>query len=365
MKRLKIKIKGLNIDSTLNRLSKKTTTIKDLKRPNYEELEFVIDKKEYPEIKKYIEPYDYEIEDKSKKTFIRIFASLLAVWGVMPIILIFSIFASKFLWRIEINGLNNLTKQEILKVLKDNDIQRGKKIDKDTDVIEKALLTIDRIAQCSCHFEGTTLMINISEKLVYTPKVYEPIKADYNGFITSLNVKKGTVNCKVGDFVRVGDILVMPFIIDKNGNSISVNPEAEIEGKIYISQTSMLERYEKVLVKSGKIKKEIRVCFTNKQKNNISYLKPFVFYEIKVYNTCISSVLPIIRQRLVFYELIEQTITNDLTEKQQSNEQASKEMAYSLLEENVILEENTMSIIANDVLFSTTTLVYNGSIIKG
>lgn len=364
MREIKVNIKGLNLDVLLSKLSHTVDSIKNIKRADYDQLEFCVDKKEIKSVEKLIKNYDYTLFDKTKAIKKKIVASFLAVIVCLPVVLTFAIVSSNFLWKIKIDGTGRVDKDQILTVLNDNGVKVGKKITVDAKSIEKMLLENNQIAQCSCVYVGTTLVINISEKLVYTPESFEPIRAKYSGFVEELDVSRGEVNCRIGDFVHKGDILVLPYITDREGNNISVEPKAVIYGKAYISNTVALPREEKVLTKSNKTKKYIRVCFGKKQKNNFSSYKPFVFYEVKVYNTYVSSVLPFVRQKLVFWELVETTKTNDLVAMQSDNEAKSKQFAYQDVPQNTqILEEKTMSVVANDTLFSTTTISFQGSLI--
>ena len=364
MKEIKISVKGLNLDVLVGKLSKNLSIIKDLKRTDYDKLEFCVNKNNLNAIKQMIKNYDYNIEDKSKILTKKIVASFLSVVIVLPLILSFAILSSKFLWKIEIDGAKQISKKDIIAMLTDNGIKVGKPIDTNAKDIERLLLNNQQIAQCSCVFVGTTLVINISEKLVYNPTSYEPIKAKFSGIIEQLDVERGEVNCRIGDFVHAGDILVLPYIVDREGNNISVKPKATVNGKAYISQTVALPREEKVLIKSNKTKKYIRVCYGKNQKNNFSSYKPFVFYELKVYNTNISSLLPFVRQKLVFYELVESVKTNDLIGMQSENEAKSKQLAYQdVAQDTQILQEKTISVLANDILFSTTTISFYGSLI--
>lgn len=364
MKVIKIELKGLNLDTLIGKLSCNVGSIKDIKRVEYDRLEFCANKNDWGIIKKLIKNFEYTVQDKTQIITKKIVASFLAVVIAMPIVLFFAIISSNYLWKIKIEGTGQVDKQNILTILADKGVKVGKKISINAKDIESILLENQQIAQCSCVYIGTTLIINISEKLVYTPTNYEPIRAKYSGFVEELDVGRGEVNCRIGDFVHQGDILVLPYIVDREGNNIPVEPKATISGKAYISNTVALPREEKVLVKSNKTKKYIRVCFGDKQKNDFSYYKPFVFYELKVYNTNISSILPFVRQKLVFYELVESTKINDLVSLQTENEAKSKQQAYQNLPQNMqVLEEKTMSVVANDVLFSTTTISFQGSLI--
>ena len=45
-------------------------------------------------------------------------------------------------------------------------------------------------------------------------------KPKYSGIIKEINIITGTTNVKVGDYVNVGDVLVLPFNINANGEKV-------------------------------------------------------------------------------------------------------------------------------------------------
>lgn len=360
MREIKICVKGLNIDPLVTKLSKNIKTIKNIERKNYDELNFSVDKKDFHNIKKYLKYYDYTVFDKWNNIKKKYIASFLISIIVLPIIFLFAIYSSNILWSIKIEG-EKIDQQEIMDMLNSNNIKVGKKIKLSGKDIEKVLLSNDKIAQASCVYIGTTLMINISPKLVYNPTSFEPIRASFSGVVEQISNVRGELNCRVGDFVKKGDVLILPYITDKFGNNISVEPKGEILGKVYSSATITLPREEKILTKSGKTKTYTKICW-NKNRD-ISY-KPFVFFETKVYNSYISSVLPIVRQKVVYFELVESVKENDLVAEQENCEQQSKILVEESLPDNTkIVDEKTYSVVANDTLFSTTTISFWGSII--
>lgn len=362
MREIKISIKGLNLDSLVFKLSKNIKTIKNIERKSYDELALIVDKKELSVVKKYLKYYDYTIFDKWNNIKKKYIASFLTSIIVLPIIMFFAIMSSNILWSIKIESNEKIERQEIIDILNSNDIKVGKKIKLTGKEIENILLSNDKIAQCSCVFVGTTLVINISPKLVYNPTSFEPVRASFSGVVEQISNVRGQLNCRVGDFVKKGDILILPYITDKFGNNISVEPKGEIVGKAYTSATVALSHKEKVFVQSGRTKKYTKICWN--KKNNYSSYKPFVFFETKVYNSYISSVIPVVRQKIVFFELVESVKENDLVAEQENNEQKSKSDARESLPANIkIIDEKTYSVVANDTLFSTTTISFWGSII--
>ena len=259
--------------------------------------------------------------------------------------------------------MEELSKSDIINVLKQNNIKTGKINLISSEEIESILLNnYDRIAQVSVIKQGTAIIINLSEKLVYKEEVFQPIIAKNTGIITNINVITGTTNVKVGDFVNAGDVLVLPFNINSNGEKVSVKPLAEISAKMFIVGKSEINKTETKLIRTGKNIKTYLYkfkkfnLFSGKGKNS------FALFETVVYNENVSDLVPLVREVCVFYELQETEIENNLTEKKQENEDLSLNLARKNLVAGEILSENTSSHFLEDRLISISTIIVLGSI---
>lgn len=360
---MKYVLNGYNIDNLLKTLYLKKVVLFNVVRSE-NTLTFEAKDCDDKKIKRYIK--NFKVNDKTnkkiklKRFFISNVSLILAVFfGV-----IFSIFASNYIWQIKIYGAENLNKSDIISVLKENGVSIGKLNTKTRDEITEILMnSYDRIAQASVIKKGTAIFINISEKLVYEETEFAPITAKFAGIVESINLSTGTLNVKVGDYVNVGDILVLPFNLNQNGEKISVKPIAEIYGEIYIKDSISLSKVEKRLVKSGKSKKIYNYklwnfdLFSGKSKNS------FAFFEIEMYNESISDLVPFSRDVCVYHELIETEIIHNLEDEKQEIMDKSKQTAYEKIPsgQNIIGERQDVTII-NDTLHVVTTIACQGII---
>jgi len=102
--------------------------------------------------------------------------------------------------------------------------------------VENAIIdNFDELSFVSCIIEGQTLVLNIKEKLLLEEVFgqFRPIFAQNSGMITQIDLISGTAVVKTGDFVRKGDVLVEPFVIDTSGQKREVKANAKIYAKIY------------------------------------------------------------------------------------------------------------------------------------
>ena len=355
---IKIKVIGYNLDQLINRLQNNNIVCYDIKRVENNVMFFSIGIRQYTKVKPLLKNYEYHIQYLGIANFKTWFIKNLAIILVIPIALGLMTVSTRFTWAIKIYGTNGELDKSVINILNKNDIAVGKLMPKDSQQIEKILLEeLPNVAQVSCIKRGTSLIINISKKLVYTPESYEPIKAQYNGVVTNFSLISGTMAVNIGDFVSVGDILVYPFTLDKDNNQVSVKPIAEVTAKAYVVGSSKISASMVELVRTGKTHTTSCIQFLNKNLFSKKVSKPFALYETRVYNQYISSVLPIVKTRVVYYELGYQVVNYDLRAEQTRIESESVDLAYKNLPTNSdILDEQTTSLIVNDTLYATTTL---------
>ena len=353
-----IKVVGYNLDQLINKIQKLDIKCYDILREENNILHFSVGIKDCFKIKPLLKIYEHHINYLGLANFKTWFVKNLAILLTIPIAVGLTIFSSQFTWNIKIYGVEEDINNQVIQILEDNNIAIGKFMPRDIDGIEQIILKeIPNVAQVSCIKRGTSIIINISEKLVYTPKEYEPIRATHNGVITNFSLVSGTMAVSIGDFVSKGDILVYPFTLDKQNNQVSVKPIAEIIATAYVGGTSKLNATTTELFRTGKEYTISSIQFLNKNLFSKKMPKPFALYETKVYNECISGMLPIKRIKTTFYELSYKMVNYDLVAEQGRVESESIDLAYQNLPSNSsILDEQTTSLIINDCLYSTTTL---------
>lgn len=355
---VRLQVVGYNLDQLINKLYSMGITCYNITRSESNVIFFSIRFKDLNKVKPLLTNYEYHVKYLGITNFKTWFIKNLAVILVIPFAIGLMAFSTRFTWDIRIYGVEDRLQAEVVNILKANDVAVGKAVVKSSDEIESILLEqIPSIAQVSCVKRGTTLIINVSEKLVYTPERYEPICAKFNGVVTNFSLISGTMAVSIGDFVEVGDILVYPFTLDKNGEQVQVEPIAEVRARAYVVGSLKLDHSGVVLSRTGRQYTTSCITFLNKNLFSKKLPKPFDLYETNVYNEYISSVLPILRTTITYYELDYIVVERDLVAEKPMLEQESIDLAYKNLPTNSeILDQQTSSIIINDCLYSTTTL---------
>ncbi len=361
---MKYDLTGYNIDNLLKTLYSKKITLLNVERPSQTHVKFELKDKHDKKAKKYIANFNGKNTPSFLKNLPKFILSNLCVVIAVFIGAIFYLFAGNYIWQIRIFGLKNLTQNEIIQVLAQNGVKKGKLNTKSSQQIETILLeNYDRLAQVSVAKQGTTIVINLSEKLVYNEQTFEPITARYSGIITHINLITGTTNVKVGDYVNIGDILVLPFNLDKQGNKVSVKPLAEICARIYVVGSAKLAQTETVLTRTGKTKIVYDYYLFNKHIFSGKNKNSFVFFEDVSYNENVSKLLPFKRTKTCFYELAETQKTYDFEQEKPALIEKSKVDAMSKQPTNCeIVDEISTVEISNNTMYAYTTLTLQGQI---
>ena len=142
--------------------------------------------------------------------------------------------------------------------MKQNGFEKiNKKSDIDTSKFEKDLSSnLKNVSLVSIIIKGNTLVVSIKEKVQnseYENKDnFAPIVSDFDGILTKVQLVQGTLNKKVGDIIKKGDVLVFPYIVDASGNQRQVEPKAEIYAKVYITQKASFYDVEMIAKRTGK-----------------------------------------------------------------------------------------------------------------
>ena len=361
---MKFDLTGYDVDNLLKTLYLKRVSLYNVNILEHNHIIFETDDKNEHKVKKYIKNF------KTKKTpnfFKRLPKFMVANLGVLLGLFfgsLFFVFASSFTWKISVFGTKDLQVSDIIEVLKNNGVKTGKINLQSSEEIETILLNnYDRIAQVSVIRQGTHIIINLSEKLVYVKGEFEPIKAQYNGIITKINVVTGTVNVKVGDYVNVGDLLVLPFNVNADGEQIAVKPLAEIEAKIFIIKSNQLNKKEFVLTRTGKqqIVYQYQLfnhnLFKGKSKNK------FELFECEFGHEKLSNLVPFSRDKITYFELAPTEIAHNFELEKSTLIQKTTEQAHATKPSNcMVLSEDIKTEIANDTLYAFATITLIGII---
>lgn len=139
-----------------------------------------------------------------------------------------------FLWKIDINGCENISEWEIYRQLSDLGLKRGKLLSAiDTKDIRLEFMTLrDDISYITINFKGTRAQVDITEKKPQDDIdiLGEPcdIVSDKAGIILNIVAMEGTKAANEGDTVIPGDLLVSGTVEKEDGSFEKVAASAEV-----------------------------------------------------------------------------------------------------------------------------------------
>ncbi len=330
--KVKISLQGLNVEKFINYITNAGFFVLRAKRKEYNRFELVVYSKDSQKIIENAQKFGYKIEIKSVFGFYKI-ADFIFKRFALIVSLIFCLsvylFSNLFVWSININGINNLSKGEIITYLKENNIGVGKvKTNINAEELEKNLLNhFKQISLVSVYLYGNSVNINISERLSQSYLDYSPILSEYDGVVKEFTLVSGTSNLKVGDIIRQGDILVLPYIIDNAGKKKSIKPQANIVVEVDFNETIIYNENREILEDTG-------VCTTsyNVSLFGLKFRKdkpcPYTNYrkETREYFVLNNLFLPVKKVETVYYEqnyvsrfIAFETVKGDLIKKAYEN----------------------------------------------
>lgn len=235
-------IKGLNFKKFIAQLTSNNIEVAELVRLEYNLFEISIDNKYQKSFLNLTKQFNYEVSEKTlstKQNLRRVIKSNF-IFVIIGLILCISLaFLSNFVINIEVIGLENITKDEVLTTLYNNGYPKYKlKSFYDLDSIEKVLTSnIDKISYASSIIKGNTLIVNINEKIDNSEYVYDysPIIAPFDCIIKKINLVSGQIFKDIGSTAKVGDVIVAPCKIFGE-NQVKVPAKAEVEAYVEFCQ---------------------------------------------------------------------------------------------------------------------------------
>ncbi len=212
---------------------------------------------------------------KKRKIFIGI---IIAILGFITII-------SNFVWNIDVLGNENISKDEILRALKEEGLKTGAyKGNLDTTkIINSIRLKRNDIAWIGITIEGTNAEVEIKETItapdVIDKDEYCNIVAEKEGMITKINAQDGTAAVQVGDIVKKGDVLVNGYLEGKYTGIRYVHAIADIEAKVWYSKKEKIYLTQQVPTDTGNTEEKYSLVINNFKINLYKTLSKFENYD--------------------------------------------------------------------------------------
>lgn len=358
-----LKITGLNVEKLLNNLLIWNIKIFYVKRTEKGEFFLQTDYKSYRKllVKTAKLCYNINVEKITGIMSVLLFCKRrIALVCCFFACLITYFISLNFVWKIEIYGTSVINKGQVITQLQDCGVNIGTLLKnvKPSD-IEKILYTnIGQIGLVSVTKKGSTIIINIEEKVNFLENDYIPLISQFDGVITEIKAVTGTVVVKVGDTVKKGDILVQPYYIGKNGMQ-NIRPVAEIYADIESVGSLQYTENQTEYVRTGKEFSFKGYNLFGKTFLKVKEVKIFETYEVSTEEVVPFKnwIFPIKIVKTTYHQTKPMQVFYGFEEKSQELKQKSIDLAYSNLpRDSQVLEEKTIVSNINDVYYITTYL---------
>ena len=271
-------------------------------------------------------PFVFDRYKKRKVFFIILFCVLSSL-----------ILCSNYVWNIEINGISNISEQELLTQLNQYGLKIGnakRKIDSKQIVSDIRLIRND-IAWMGITISGTNAIVDIVEATekpeIIDDKEFCNIVSDKDGIITKINVQNGTAIAKRGDLVKKGDLLVEGKIQGKYTEAIYVNSLAEIQARVWYSKKEKANFNQTIEEKTGNQENKYGIKFNNFTINFYKTLSKFENYD----TICEENKINIFSNFYLPVEIIKVTNYEKIKKDVQYDEEDLKHQLIAKLEEQL------------------------------
>ncbi len=367
MKNYRFEISSLNSEKCINLITQKYE-IFDFSK-NDKNVIFYCQNKDKENIEKILKKLNQKIYNKNY------FGALFHIKNIFSIGIILGIFLSIILWGIStlfitnilVVGNYNFTSKEIFEVLENNKICKWK-LKKDINIksLQNNIENINHISYASVIIRGNSLIINVKEELTNSEVInignFDPIISIYDGQITSVKLIQGTLKVKVGDVIKVGDVLVEPYITKQTGEKISVEPLADIVCDVYVTSSLELKENQIKTQRTGNSITNFELYAFNLpifKKQDDVHFKTFEKVEKEIYVSNI--LLPIKRKEITYYETTTTKENINFEENKKTFIEQCKQIALLNFAKYDIIKNESYSIYKID---DTYTILYTLTLSK-
>ena len=321
--RLHICLSGVNMNRIYRECENHQIRLYNISRDSYKQIQFDIDLKNKMAVKQIAKKQHYKYVEDNSKGFGKIKHFFKYRFGILLgccLFLALNLISSFFVWDIKIYGNQKVKTKEILSLLKSQKIQKGSV--KNTKVLnnleDQILNSFDDISLCSVIVKGTSVIINIKEKLFVDEidgEIQSDIIAPKNMTITELSVVNGTALKKVGDSVKTGEIIVAGYVLDGSGNKVFCKANASIKAKTWHTSTEVYKKQIEVLTRTGKTVKTSYIQFFDMKFGIKNKKNTFECYETETFETSLkNNFLPLKIFTTIHYEATTQIVTQNFEE---------------------------------------------------
>lgn len=345
---VKISVEGYFIERFMNICISKKILLWNIKREKSTYLYANIGIKDFKKLKEIAKKTKCRINIKEKKglPFILNKHKKRKIFLILLILFIITLFSlSNFIWNIEVIGIENIPENEIIEILKENELTLGTLKNKvDTQkIINSIRLNRNDIAWVGIDLTGTNATVKIVEADL-KPEIidendYCNIISNKEGIIVKVTAKNGTPLVKENDVVKNGSILIAGYIEGKYTGIRYVHSEGEVLAKVWYSKKEKIELKQEEYIETGEFESKYSIRIKNFVINLYKTLPNFQNYD----TICTEEKLKIFSNFYLPIEIIKNTYyETELQEVEYTKEEAKEKVLEKLeveLNEEILEKE--------------------------
>ena len=283
-----IVVEGYYIERFINICNNKQIFLWNIRKDNSITLFASVEKSRFKELRPICRKTKCRVRIKGKKGFpftLQRYKKRKVFLLFLLLIIITIVALSRFIWTIEVEGNNKISKQEILELAEEQGLVLGKlKSDIDTkEIINNIRLERDDIAWVGIEIDGTNAVIKVVESdekpEIINEDEYCNIVADRDAIITKISAQNGTPLVKEGDVVTKGDIIIAGWLEGKYTGKQYVHSHGDVQARVWHTSTQKIPLKETKKIETGNIENKYSVKINNFQINLLKTLPKFQKYD--------------------------------------------------------------------------------------
>ena len=353
--RVEIKVVGLNQLKLLSFIKRNGIELFDINMTSHEEMTFWIKKNKLKLLKKIFKNKNINYQILSRSGFSNILHFFINNYGIFISVLIFIIFLAilnNFSYFVKVNGCTTLDDEKISEYVEQNLKQNAyRKGEIDCSEIEKQLRNeFDTISFVSVIKRGCYVVVDIKEKLTNTETDKNlselSAKSSCRGYVSNIEIYQGTAAVKVGDFVKVGSDLILPYVLDSKGDKEYVVPRGKIEISCFFDSTISHSDQVVTFERTGKSQTIYSLTLFGLEiyKHNEDFsFENFEIIETEQYLSH-NNILPLKYKKKTIYELKEVIKQVDFDSEKQNYIEKAKQNVFQQLPNGVIITNERQNI---------------------
>lgn len=341
---VRVLVEGFYLERFINICNSKKILLWNMTRKRSTCLRVNISVEEYREAVKIAKKTGCKIKIEKKKGLpfiINKYRKRKVFFASIAIIIILLITLSGFVWNIQVEGVDELKKNEIIEFLKKENLKVGvlKSKINTKNLISEIRLQRSDIAWVGIEFKGTNAIIKIVEATKKPEIINEEevcnIVSKKTAMITKVKAQNGTPLVKEGDVVKKGQVLIGGFLEGQYTDTQYVHSEGDVEAKVWYTYTKKIYFNQTESNQTGRIENKYSLKINNFKINFYKMVTKFkicdTIREEKVLKLFNDFYLPIQLVKTTNYELenIDKTITREEAielGKQRAMEESQKDI---------------------------------------